>query len=32
LKLSRLFEAILGRKTLVAVDKERNMGIIKAEE
>ena len=26
------FEAILGRKTLVTVDKERNMGIIKAKE
>jgi hypothetical protein len=26
------FLAILGRKPLVAVDKERNMGIIKVEE
>jgi len=28
----KVFEAILGRKTLVAVDKERNMGIIKEKE
>jgi len=26
------FEAVLGRKTLVTVDKERNMGIIKKKE
>ena len=28
----KAFWSNLGRKTLVAVDKERNMGIIKAKE